>query len=223
MLQQDGLCKMEIYVNDYKIDYQPMFPLTWGNLFQKLLQNENYIKKGHGIVQIIADDEESLQLMVEQRDEMVPEDIKVLRLFTKDSVSITREGFEKVSGLIESIKAEITAAADLYRKGDIKEASSKIVNIMEAIKPMVNFIQSVGMSFSMDFDEILFDQDTSLRERIESFLNTFEGLVAAQMKRDYVEIADYLEYRLYDDMTDWSKVVDILLKKIVIRPGESEK
>jgi hypothetical protein len=214
---------MEIYVNDYKIDYQPMFPLTWGNLFQKLLQNENHIKKDHGIVRIIADDEESLQLMVEQRDEMVPEDIKVLRLFTKDSVSITREGFEKVSGLIESIKTEITAAADLYRKGDIKEASSKIVNIMEAIKPMVNFIQSVGMSFSMDFDEILFDQDTSLRERIESFLNTFEGLVAAQMKRDYVEIADYLEYRLYDDMTDWSKMVDILLKKIVIRPGESKK
>ena len=212
---------MEIYVNDCKIDYQPMFPLTWGNFFQKLLQDENYIKKDHGIVRIIADDAESLHVMVDQRDELVPEDIKVLQLFTKDSVSITREGFEKVSGLIESIKAEIAAAADLYREGNIKEASSKIVNIMEAIKPMVNFIQSVGMSFSLNFDEILFDQDISLRERIESFLNTFEGLVAAQMKRDYVEIADYLEYRLYEDMTDWSKVVDILLKKLVIRPGES--
>lgn len=213
---------MEIYVNDSKIDYQPIFPLTWGNLFQKLLEDENYIKKGHGIVRVIADDEESLQVMVEQRDELLPEDIKVLRLFTKDSVSITREGFEKVSGLIESIKAEIAAAADLYREGDIKEASSKIVNIMEAIKPMINFIQSVGINFSLNFDELLFDQHTSLREKIESFLNTFEGLVAAQVRKDYVEIADYLEYRLYDDMTDWSKVVDILLKELVIGPGESK-
>ena len=212
---------MEIFVNDSKIDYQPMFPLTWGNLFQKLLQNENYIRKDHGIVRIIADDVESLQVMVEQTDKMVPEDIKVLQLFTNDSISITRDGFEKVSGLIESIKTEIAAAADLYREGNVKEASSKIVNIMEAIKPMVNFIQSVGMSFSLNFDEILFNQDTNLREKIESFLNTFQYLVAAQMKRDYVEIADYLEYRLIDDMTDWSKVVDILLKEVETGTSES--
>lgn len=205
---------MEIYVNDCKIDYQPEFPLTWGNFFQKLLQDENYIRKDHGIVRIIADDEESLQVMVEQRDEMVSEDIKILQLFTKDSISITRDGFEKVSSLIESIKIEIAAAADLYREEKVKEASSKIVNIMEAIKPMVNFIQSVGMSFSLNFDEILFNQDTSLSKKIESFLDTFQDLVAAQMKRDYVEIADYLEYHLIDDMTDWGKVVDILLKEI---------
>lgn len=208
-------------MNDHKIDYQPMFPLTWGNLFQKLLQNENYIKKGHGIVRIIADDEELQQVMVEQTGKMVPEDIKVLRLFTKDSISITRDGLEKVSDLIESIKTEIAAAADLYREGNVKEASSKIVNIMEAIKPMVNFIQSVGISFSLNFDEILFDQDTSLSKKIESFLNTFQDLVAAQMKRDYVEVADYLEYQLIDDMTDWSTMVDILLKEVETGTSES--
>jgi hypothetical protein len=212
---------MEIYVNDSKIDYQPMFPLTWGNLFQKLLQNDNYIKKDHGIVRIIADDEESLQVMVEQTDKMVPEDIKILQLFTKNSIAITRDGFEKVSGLIEGMKTEIASAADLYREGNVKDASSKIVNIMEAIKPMVNFIQSVGMSFSLNFDEILFNQDTSLREKIESFLNTFQDLVAAQMKKDYVEIADYLEYQLIEDMTDWRKVVDILLKEVEARASES--
>lgn len=214
---------MEIYVNDSKIDYQPMFPLTWRDLFQKLLQNDNYINKEHGIVRIIADDEESLQVMTEQADKMVPEDIKVLRLFTKDSISITRDGFEKVSGLIESIKIEIAAAADLYREGNVKEASGKIVNIMEAIKPIVNFIQSVGMSFSLDFDKISFDRNISLREKIESFLDTFQDLVAAQMKRDYVEIADYLEYQLIEDMTDWSTVVDILLKEVEIITNNLKK
>ena len=214
---------MEIYVNDHKIDYKPMFPLTWGNLFQKLLQNENYIQKDHGIVQIIADDVESLQVLVQQKDNMVPENIKVLQLFTNNSISIARDGFEKVSGLIESIKSEIAAAANLYREGNIKEASSKIADIMEAIKPMVNFIQSVGMSFSLNFDEILFDRGISLREKIESFLNTFENLVAAQVKRDYVQIANHLEYQLIDDMTDWSKVVDILHKEVETSPMNLKK
>jgi CRISPR/Cas system-associated protein endoribonuclease Cas2 len=207
---------MEIYVNDCKIDYQPEFPITWGNFFQKLLKETNYIRKDHGIVQVIVDDEESLQVMTEHVDKIVPEEINVLRLFTKDSISITREGFEKVSSLIDGIKTEIAAAADLYREGNIKNASSKIVTIMEAIKPMVNFIQSVGMSFNLNFDEVLFDRDTSLRQKIESFLNTLQDLVAAQMKKDYIEIADYLEYHLIDDMTDWSKIVDILLKEIEV-------
>jgi hypothetical protein len=205
---------MDIYVNDHKIDYQPMFPLTWGNLFQKLLQNENYIRKDHGIVRVIVDNEDSMKVMMEETEKMVPEDIKILKLFTKDSISITRDGFKKVSDLIESIKAEINMAADLYREGNVKEASSKIVNIMEAIKPMVNFIQSVGMSFSLNFDEITFSPGTNLREKIEGFLNTFQDLVAAQMKRDYVEIADYLEYQLLEDMTDWRKLVELLLKEV---------
>ena len=205
---------MDVYVNDNKIAYTPLFPLTWGNLFQKLLQNDQFIPNNHGIVRIIVDGEESLHVMMEQTDKMVPDTIRDLRIFTKDSLSITRDGFDKVLSLIDSIKAEITSAADLYREGKVKDASSKIVRVMEAFKPMVNFIQSVGISFSLNFDEILFNENTSLREKIESFLTTFEDLVTAQQKRDYVEIADYLEYQLAEDMNDWAKVISLLLKEV---------
>jgi hypothetical protein len=205
---------MDIYVNDRKIDYKPLFPLSWGNLFQKMLQDENFIPKNHGIVGIIVNDQEAMQVMTEQSDKMVPEDLESLKIFTKDSISISKDGFAKVLTLIESIKAEIASAADLYREGNIKEASGKIVNVMEAFKPMVNFIQSVGISFYLNFDEIAFNEKTNLREKIESFLTTLSELVTAQQKKDYVEIADYLEYQLIEDMTDWSRLVNILIKEV---------
>ena len=84
---------------------------------------------------------------------------------------------------------------------------------MEAIKPMVNFIHSVGMSFKMNFDEIMYDPHTSLRQKVELFLGSLDELVAAQEKKDYVEIADYLEYQLKEDMDDWEKVVALLLRE----------
>jgi len=205
---------MNIYVNDKKIDYQPLFPLTWGNFFQKLLQEERYIAKDHGIIAIQIDGQNSLQVMTEQSEKIMPEDIDIIKIYTKDSLSITRDGFAKVSILIESIKTEIMGAADFYREGNIKEASGKIVKSMEAIKPIVNFIQSVGMSFSLNFDEIMFHQTTSLRAKIDSFLTTFAELVEAQRKRDYVEIADYLEFNLVEDMSDWNVIVNILLKEV---------
>jgi hypothetical protein len=205
---------MDIYVNDNRINFTPLFPLTWGNFFQKLLQETDFIPKDHGIVKILLDGIESLNVMVEKPDEMVPEDINEVKIFTNDSISITRDGLAKVSNLIESIKTEIANAADLYREENIKEASSKIGKVMEAFKPLVNFINSVGISYSMDFSQIMFNQNISLSEKIESFLETLSGLVAAQEKKDYVEVADYLEHHLLKDMSDWNTIANILLKEV---------
>ncbi len=204
---------MDIYVNDNKIGYKPMFPLTWGNFFQKMLQEPEYIKKDHGIVKISIDGVDSLDVMLNGTDELVPETIVEIRIHTKDSLSITRDGLAKVTTLIESIKKEISQAADLFREGKIKEGSTKITRIMEAFKPMINFINSIGISFSMNFDEMYFKQGVTLREKIESFLKTFEDLLNAQQKKDYVELADYLEYQLMEDMEDWNSIAVILLKE----------
>ena len=151
---------MDIHVNGNKIDYTPEFPLTWGNFFQKLIQEGNYIPQDHGIVRITLDGVDSLDVMIEKTDKMVPEDIEQVEITTRDSVSITKEGLQKAKMLISSMKEEVASAAHLYREGNLKDAASKIARVMEAFKPMVNFIQSVGISFAMDFDQVMFDETT---------------------------------------------------------------
>ncbi len=204
---------MDIYVNGNKIDFKPFFPLTWGNLFQKLLQSPDYIPKDHGIVGIMADNVDSLHVMTEESNKMVPESIGVLQLSTKNSLDITRGGFQKAVTLVNNIKTETNGAADLLREGNIEEASSKIAKIMEAIRPMIDFVNSVGMSFSMNFDEIEFKQGTTLRVQIESFLSSFTEMISIQEKQDFVELADFLEYQLCEDMEDWAKLFNILLRE----------
>jgi len=205
---------MVIYVNDRKIDYKPLFPLTWGSFFQKILQKDDYIPSNHGITRVVVDGIDSLENMMTHTEEQVPETTAEVRISTRDSVSITRDGLAKVTDLIESIKIEIASASNLFREGNIQEASSKLSRILEALKPMINFINSVGMSFTMNFDQMLFNSTTTLREKIDSFLKTFQDLIAAQGKRDFVEVADYLEYQLIEDMTDWNTIVQILLKEV---------
>lgn len=205
---------MDTYVNGNKIDYTPVFPLTWGNFLQKLLQDGNYIPKDHGIVRLKLDDVDSINVMTEETGKMVPQDIKRVEITTNNSVTITKEGLQKVTTLISSMQEEVAAAAGLYREGNLKEASSKIARVMEAFKPMVNFIQSVGISFTMDFDRLMFNQTTSLREKMESFMETLSGLVEAQQKKNYAEVADYLEHKLVEDLSGWTIIADILLKEV---------
>ena len=205
---------MEIYINGEKSNYKPQFPLSWRNFFQKLQENENYIPKNHGIVDISVNGLDSLNVMTEQSDQMVPENIEVIKIATKNSLAITQDGFSKIKILLESIKKEIINAASLYKEGKISEASLKIVKIMETIKPIANFTNAVGMSFSLNFDEILFDTKTTLREKVEQFMETIDALVASQKKQDYMELANYLQYRLVEDMNDWNKIINLLLRKI---------
>jgi len=210
---------MKIYINEKEISYTPLFPLTWGNFFQKLLQNKNYILEDHGIVGFEVDGIESIKTMVSDSEKMVPETIRIIKIVTKNSLDITRDGFKKISALLDSIQEEISKTADFYREGNLQEASSRIVKIMEAIKPMVNFVQSVGVSFSLNFDEILFNQTTTLRSKIETFLETFSELIISQQKKDYVEVADYLEYQLLEDMGDWKKIINLLLQEVEALSG----
>ncbi len=209
---------MEIYINGNKIDYQPLFPLTWGNFFQKLLENENYIPKDHGIVAVSVDDTDSLNMMTEQSEKMVSDNIKVIRIATKDSLAITREGFSKASTLLENITGVIIDAADLYRQGKLKDTSDKIVKIknffIETFKPIIDFINSVGISFSLNFDALPYDSNTTLREKVGQFLKTVDELEVALEKQDYVEIADYLEYRLAEDINGLNNIVNLLLQEV---------
>jgi prophage DNA circulation protein len=203
---------MNIYINEIKSDYQPLPAITWGKFFQDLLHTE--IKKGHGIVKILVNKVSSPEVMNIKTEETISENIDTIEIFTKDSYAISEDGMSKMSVLIESIKEELTKTADCYRDGDIKKASEKIIAIMEALKPMVNFINSVGMNFTMNFDQIKFNEQISLRQKIESFLTTFQDLIMAQQKKDYIEIADYLEYELSSDMNDWHKIVELLKQEI---------
>jgi dimeric dUTPase (all-alpha-NTP-PPase superfamily) len=211
---------MKIKVNAKIIDYKPDFPLTWGNFLKKILQEGNCIPKEHGVIGIKLDGVDSLNVMTEETDKMVPEDIKLVEIFTRDSITITKEGLEKVVLLIESMKVEVASAADLYREGNLKDASSKIARVMEAFKPLVNFIQSVGISFSMNFDQIMFNQTINLREKIEAFMETLTDLVSAQQKKDYGEVANHLEYKLIDDLSDWTTVANILLQEVESSKGK---
>ncbi len=203
---------MEIFINNQPVDFKPQFPLTWGKLYENLLQK--HILPDHGIVRIVVDGQDAYATMTDGAAQSVPAETRVLELHTKDLLSITKDGFLKAGTLIEAIKADLDRTAALFRNGDIEGGSHKMINVMEAIKPLVNFINSIGMSYSLDFDQIRYDDQHSLRQKIEAFIRSLQDVIHAQEKKDFVELADYLEYQLKGEMSTWTRICQQLLEEI---------
>lgn len=203
---------MNVFLNGLRIDYQPVFPITWRRFIGDL--HEAHIEGNHGIVRILLDEKESLSIIKKNPNQKVPENIKKVEIFTKDTFSITKEGFIKVFTLTDSIRCEIPRASHYYRSGQGKMASDIIKKILETVKPMIDFLNSVGMNFLLNFDEILTEEGISLREEIESFLKSFSKLVTLHEKKDTLKIADYLEDQFLKDISTWNRVVKKFLREI---------
>ena len=80
--------------------------------------------------------------------------------------------------------------------------------------PVIFFITSIEKNFELNFEQINYSNDTTLKEKIEYFSESFEELIQAQEKKDFIELADYLEYQFTDDLSDWEKLIEILLSEI---------
>ena len=203
---------MDIFVNGSKVNYRPFFPLTWGKLLRDL--QKGVIEENHGIVKILLDKENYLAEIKEKSQQMVPQNIKRIDVFTKDTLSITKEGFIKIFALIDSIRCEIPITINFYRRDRITEASVIIKKILASIKPMIDFVNLTGINFSLNFDEILTERGTTLREEIELFIKSFSNLIEIKKKRDNIKTAEYLEQQFMKDMSGWSRAVKQLLREV---------
>jgi hypothetical protein len=203
---------MDIFINNSSVAYQPLFPATWRSLL-KDLQN-GYIEKNHGIIKILIDKDESLVLSKNKIDESIPPGINVIEIFTKNIVSVTNEGFIKTLALTDSVRCEIPLFAEYYRTGQIKKAADILKDILGIIKSMMDFVNSVGINFSLNFDEILSEPGVTLKTEIESFKQAVSSLVNMQQEGDNHGIADFLEQKFIKNIYDWNRIIKKLLNEV---------
>jgi hypothetical protein len=210
---------MEIKLNGKSLSYIPVLPITWEELLSHLLKN--FIDKKHGITNIIVDNQEAITLMTETPKKLLSKDIQVIEIFTNNSETIAQTGFQKILKIITSLQSESMVASDLYRESKIKEASESIIKIVNAITPVIFFVNSVEKNFNFNFKEMNYADDVTIKDKLEYFTKSFGELIAAQEKNDLIEIADYLEYQFTDDLNDWEKLIEILLQEVKISSEQS--
>ncbi len=203
---------METKLNEKIVSYSPELPITWEDYLSYLLRN--HIDKKHGITSIIVDGKESVGIMTDNPKKLLSQDIQLIEIFTNDSITIAKNGFDKITEIIVRLNTEATITADLYREDKIKEASQNIMKIINAITPVIYFVNSIEKNFNFNFSELSFSKDTSIKDKLDYFTNSFTDLVNSQEKSDFVELADYLEYQFTDDLNDWKTIISLLVKEI---------
>jgi hypothetical protein len=203
---------MDIFIDGTRRSIVPSLPLTWKSLIDLLLEKE--ITPSHGIVRVVIDGHEDNSVMVARKAETVSAATHVIEIYTKDIHAISRDGIIKGYQLIEFVRQEALKSADLYRRGLVEEASRHLVQVMEALMPLINFVKSVGGNYNIRFHDIVLEGGQSAQHKLDAITTSLQGLVTAQEKKDFVDVADFLEYQLADDLSGWGLILDKLAMEI---------
>lgn len=99
--------------------------------------------------------------------------------------------------------------AGVFRSGDEGKALGQFIDILTGLDSLVKTFDSVGKAMNLDFGTTV-NGNRSLREYVDQLNELLREMMGAQQKKDWVLLADLLEYELAPGLNQWLGVLSTL-------------
>ncbi len=152
---------------------------------------------------------------------------KSLPIVDCQSISITTivdpkgaliELIERMSHYLSHFSDGLTEVADRFRAGAIEEANAMLVSVIEGLQSLTELMETVRAFSIPGLDEIkIGEEDLSLREA--RLIGVLENLHDGQEAKDWVVVADILEYELGPSIDEWREILPLIIDSIKEETG----
>ncbi len=154
-------------------------------------------------------------------DEMEPmkskpiSDISSLVISTETFRNVSIRSLESMGQYLDGLAGMVEQSADKFRMEDDTEANKYFISCVEGLQTFVGIIDKVKTLNSLDFSAIEFE-GSSLSKKEHELLSVLNSLFEMQKARDWISLADILEYELVPLVLQWK---EILLSIAVVLKG----
>jgi|GEM_PF-736505 len=167
-------------------------------------------RQGELVVRVELDGENLTGLDREQWS--ARKDVKELRLETQSPRALLAGSLRVSREWLTPLRTELVGCADRFRLGDDAQAIEGLIRVTEGLRLL---FMGVGQIQRLAAGQGLL-QDAGLSERlVEDFQaeipRLLDEIIQAQERRDWIQVADLLEYDVMDRLASWEATVDTLL------------
>ena len=141
-----------------------------------------------------------------------PED--EISIVTKKLHEILLSSVEEFQKYLTRLIPGLKNIATLYRQGMEGEANQHYIEAIDGIRVMIELIQGLGSSKSLDFESAKYD-GKSLMDLTERLKLSVQRLVEAQANEDTGKLAELLDNDISEELTLWSEVMPALHKELL--------
>jgi len=205
---------MELFINDSTIDPTGQTFNTLQNLYGHVIGN--HIPQGEVITGILIDED---AVNIGDKDRAIGE-AKIIKLTTANLYLLADSGLDNLTDHMKKLTPMLEQAGSNFRTRGEEEANKFYLECLNSIKLFSDLIDGVSQMLSLNYEDIPLS-DGNLRDKIIKIQKILEGMETAQTKKDWIDLADILEYELVPEFKSWIEFLPQVREGIKKRGGLS--
>ncbi len=150
--------------------------------------------------------------------EEIPEDVmltmKMKPVADVQSIEINTDTFRAVSiraldsmdEYVEGLVGLVEQSADKFRTDDETSANKNFINCVEGLQTFIGIIDKVKNINGLDFESMK-HSGIAVSVKEQELLQVLNTLFASQKSRDWISLADILEYELAPLIVEWKEIL----------------
>ena len=202
---------MKIKVNDEEFEYDVKKYNTLGDILEELKSNK--LGKNDFISAIVINGENIVEEKRSGLEERLLSDITSLEINTDNPFDISMRVLSNMDGFMGHLINLIDESADKFRLADEAEANKQFISCVEGLQTFVGVVDKVKSINKLDFNDITYES-VPIAKRQAELLDVFNSLHDTQANKDWISVADLLEYELSPLVRDWKEILLILTAEL---------
>jgi hypothetical protein len=194
---------MRITINQEIVSPDTDGVTNFAELFQRLL--DRHIGPGNVVISVTLNRETLDEEKMRDLASVPLSRIERLELQTTSVMSLVLDGTGKINQLIDQLVPAMEQTADKFRTRPEEEANRYFRECLDGLMEVVEYVENFEKATGIDFDRETV-RGAKISDRQKSLLEVSNRLHGAQREKDWVMLADLLEYELTPVLQEWKEI-----------------
>ena len=203
--------ELNVTVNGEKIDIDLVDMDILGDYLANL--KENHFEKKEFIASLIVNGEKIDEPRHEETRERPRAEIESLIIETDTPAGVSLRTLSKTDEFIQALLTLIEESSDKFRLEDESIANQHFIKVVEGLQTFVDVLTKLKSLNSLDLSKIIVGSEPA-SNREQALLGLFNTLHDCQVKKDWITLADLLEYELAANIADWKEIFEAMSVEI---------
>lgn len=124
----------------------------------------------------------------------------------------------EVSTGVEAMRTAVLRLASLFRGADVSMASAGLSHVAADLQTLVGLVNTLSGPLGLDLASFRAD-DGTIADHMQALEQHLEAIVQAQSDRDWLTVADVLEYDLEPSLGSWERIFASLAALVPADPA----
>ncbi len=202
---------MIIKINDKGISFNAGSAAALGEVLENIAKN--YFQEKEFITDISINGDAVPEEKREEMKERLVGDIALIEIKTENLPELSVRTLENMEEFLDGLAEAINESADKFRIDDETEANRHFVSCVDGLQIFINVVDKIRSLNGLDFKTIQCGS-APVAEKEAALLKVFNTLHDTQKNKDWITLADVLEYELLPVISSWRTILPVLCETL---------